>query len=392
MPKSILILGGSHSETVLIEAAKKLNLKVFTTGNRPEHLGHQYSDKYFSGDFSNFDEMLEIAKRSKCDYICAGANDFSYLSACHVAEKIGFHGFDSLEIAYAIHHKHLFKPIASSIGLPTTRFKIINLDENIDFSKLNLRLPLVIKPVDLTGGKGISKVNKFEDLKIALDSIKMLTKQKFAVIEEYFEGSLHSYSTIIEDGKVVFQYADNEHCYPNPYLVSASTSLASVPIDIFRDLKFQSEKFAKHLNLKNGVLHCQFIYSLGEYVILEFTRRCSGDLYSSVVQHVTGFNHGQQFIRQSMGHELTLKKEKVTSEFVSRHCIFSSQMGSYQHLKIAPSISKHIILIKEAFAPCYEITKANKEKMAVVLLKFSSHSEMLNTVDKLESSISCVVA
>ena len=69
--------------------------------------------------------------------------------------------------------------------------------------------------------------------------------------------------------------------------------------------KFQEEGFAKHLNLKNEVMHCQILYCMDKYVILELTRRCSGDLYICVVQSVTDFNHGQQFIRQSIGHGLT---------------------------------------------------------------------------------------
>jgi len=391
MEKSILILGGSHSEIPLIKAAKPLGLSISTTGNRPEQIGHLFSDKYFHGDFSNFDEMLSVAKRSKCDFICAGANDYSYLSACYVAEKLNLSGFDSLETAFAIHHKHLFKPIASNLGLPTTNFRVIDLSRHLELDNLQLNLPLMIKPVDLTGGKGIVKVNQLTELKPALIAIRDVSKEKFAIVEEYFEGSLHSYSTIIVDGRVVFQYADNEYCYPNPYLVSASTSLASVPIDVLQDLQFQTEKFAKFLKLKNGVLHCQFLYGNGDYKILEFTRRCSGDLYSSVVQAVTGLNHPQQFIRQSMGIEFNLNRDQVISHFVSRHCIFSDNSGTYHGLEIAKELENNLVFQIESFANGYHIKQPHKEKMGVVILKFASHSEMLEKVSCSFNFVKCLV-
>ena len=68
--KVILILNGSHSEIPLILSAKKIGLRVITTGNDPRQIGHKFSDKYIRADFSKKKLILEIAKKNKIDFIC----------------------------------------------------------------------------------------------------------------------------------------------------------------------------------------------------------------------------------------------------------------------------------------------------------------------------------
>ena len=62
MKKVILILNGSHSEIPLIKSAKKMGLRVITTGNNPSLIGHKYSDKFIKSDFSKKKLILNIAK------------------------------------------------------------------------------------------------------------------------------------------------------------------------------------------------------------------------------------------------------------------------------------------------------------------------------------------
>ncbi len=390
--KRVLVLGGGHSELPLIRAARRLGLTVFTSGNRPDHPGHALADRYIAGDFSNAEQMTDIARQAACDFVVSAANDYAYLSACKVAETLGLPGFDPLDTAEALHHKHRFKPLASDIGLPVTRFVTLAPGKCEIPSEAALRYPLVIKPVDLTGGKGISVVDTPAGLQNAIAEARKLSKQGVLVVEEYFEGSLHSYSTIIEDGKVVFDYADNEYCHPTPYLVSTSTSIASVPLQVLSDLRFQTEKLARHLKLVNGVLHCQFLYGRGEYIILEYTRRCSGDLYSEVVEAVTGIRHAEQFIRCSAGLALDLAPAHPIGDFVARHCVFPDRAGYFDGVEIAPEIAPCVMSVTEALPRNHAFDAGWKEKAAVVTLRFRQLTDMLHARPALNDLLRCRVA
>jgi len=390
MADKILILGGSHSEIPLITAAKQLGLEVVTTGNQPQHPGHRLSDFYIPGDFSQPDEMQDVFEKAKCTYLVSAANDYAYLTACQVSKNKGLQGFDSVDIAYMLHHKHLFKPIAYSLGIPITPFKIIQPNQNTDFSNVDLKYPILVKPSDLTGGKGISLVEDPKHLSDAIDMALKLSKQSSLVIEEFCDGSLHSFSTIISSGRIVFEYADNEFCHPNPYLVSTSTSQANVPLHILKDLRHQTEKLANHLQLKDGILHAQFLYKNDEYRVLEYTRRCSGDLYSTVVERVTGLIHAQQFIRQSIGLPTELSWVEPVSQYISRHCIFATSTGTVQKIEQAPSIRPYVESIVSAWPRHHHFAKANTEKAAVALLHYHNLVEMQNHTVNLHQTIRAV--
>lgn len=387
----ILILGGSHSEIPLIHAARRRGLAIITSGNRPEHPGHALSNKYIPADFSDPDAIIDVIKSSKCGYIVSAANDYAYLTACKVANKLNLPGFDQVEIAETLHHKHLFKSFAKSIGIPITSFTVVDSKTANEESIIGLKYPLMVKAVDLTGGKGISTIATASELKPAIKYSNELSKLSSIVIEEYFDGTLHSYSTIIKDGKIVFEYADNEHCYPTPYLVSTSTSIASVPLNILQDLKESTECVAQKLNLVDGVLHCQFLYRNGEYKILEYTRRCSGDLYSSVVQLVTGLCHADQFIRQSLGLDVSLEYSKPVSPFVSRHCIFPGSSGKFKKIDVSGDLKKNVNSIEHAFPKDYLFSEPMKEKAGVVILTYDQQATMLTRAKELNSLVKCTL-
>jgi biotin carboxylase len=374
--KNLLIFGGSHSELPLIRAAKRLGFFVTTSGNRSHHPGHKLAQSYFPADFSDPEQMCDVAERCRCEFVVSAANDFAYLSACEVADRLSFPGFDRPEVAYSLHHKHLFKPLAASLGIPVTKFVVIK-DDTIELPQIsNLSFPLMVKPVDLTGGKGISKVSSKESLIPAMALARSLSKSPAIVVEEFFGGTLHSYSTIIINGKVVFEYSDNEFCDVSPYLVTTSTSQATVRHKVLVDLRQHTEKLATALHLTDGILHCQFLYEDGNYVVLEYTRRCSGDLYSDVVEAVTGVRHAEQFIRQSVGLPLDLSRGRPVSKYVSRYCVFPNRAGQFGGISVTSELLPHVYSVTDAVPHGHEFSSDEREKAAVIITKFQDRSSM----------------
>jgi len=113
----LLIVGGGYADIPLILSAKKLGYHVITTGNRPNELGHLYSDEYHQADFSDIEAILTLSEQLKISAICACCNDFSALSSAYVAEKLGRPGHDSYETAKIIHHKDLYRQFALKHGI-----------------------------------------------------------------------------------------------------------------------------------------------------------------------------------------------------------------------------------------------------------------------------------
>lgn len=376
--KRLLIAGGSHSDIPLIKAAQELDYFVITTGNKPEDLGHVISDQSVMVDFSDKEAMLSLATDLKIDAICSSSNDFSIISSAYVAEKLSLPGFDNFETTTRLHHKDLFRALAIEIDLKRTKSLSFDCSKGDVLDLQDMKFPLIVKPVDLTGGKGITKVDDYNQLLIAIDHALSKSRLGRIVIEEFFEGTLHSYSTYIQDGKVVFDYADNEFSFLNPYLVSTSTSPAFVSDLVLKNMQIETEKLAKALSLVDGILHAQFLASGNEYRIIEYTRRMPGDFYSIPVKISTGFDQAMAVINRCIDAPLTFDTNLQQTKFVSRHCAMASRVGTFSDTVISREITKKILdhfILKKAGD---KIRDFMVEKTAIYFLQYESAGEMKN--------------
>ena len=160
--KKMLMLGGSHAEIPMIQAARKLGYYVITTGNQADGLGHPFGDAYINCDFSNKEAITELAREQKVDAICSGCNDFAYLSAAYACEKLELPGHDDYETALRIHHKDKYRALADELGIVTPKAYKCSGSAKLSEACERLSFPVIVKPVDLTGGKGMQRCENKE--------------------------------------------------------------------------------------------------------------------------------------------------------------------------------------------------------------------------------------
>lgn len=384
--KKILIAGGSYSDIPLIKAAKEKGLYVITTGNRKDDLGHQFSDEFELADFSNKEDILELAQKLNIDFICPSCHDLSLVSCAYVAGKLNLPGYDSYKTTLTLHHKDLFKDFSFKNRLLTPKAYTLNSKEDNIPKEFLEYLPLIVKPIDLGGGKGITKVTKECDLKQAIDSAFHASKSKRIVIEEFVEGTLHSFSTIIKDKRVIFSYADNEYSFNNPYGVSTSTSPAINFKEVKDKLLAQTEKVAKLLDLKDGLLHMQYLMHNNKINVIEFTRRMPGDWYAEIVNYSTGLDYANIILESFLYNKLDNMDNYEQKGFYSRHCVMSTKKGEIKQLIIDPVIKDNIINQylwfenKKVINPIYD-------KFGLVFLKYFSENEMLSKSSNINNLI-----
>lgn len=374
--KKLLIAGGSHSDIPLIRAAQALDYYVITTGNRPEDIGHRYSNRTILADFSDKEAMLSLAERLEIDAICSSSNDFSIISSAYVAQNLSLPGFDDFSTTVRLHHKDQFRDLAKGIGLPRVRSISFDFAKGDKLLVEDLNFPMMVKPVDLTGGKGIHKVHNQAELLKAVELALSISRLNCIVIEEFFEGSLHSYSTFIKGGKVIFDYTDNEFSFLNPYLVSTSTSPALVRESVLRNMRFETEKLALALNLVDGILHAQFLADGDQFRIIEYTRRMPGDFYSLPVKMSTGFDQAGAIIAQCCGVPIAAPIISSQSKFVSRHCAMASGPGIFAGVNISAAIAGKIVDQFDLKAIGDKIENPLVDKTAIYFLQYEDAHEM----------------
>lgn len=380
--KCILITGGSHAELPLIKGAKELGYYVITTGTNIDGLGHKEADKYVMGDYSDKEFVYQLAKKEKVDAIISGCNDFAYLSTAYACEKLGLPGHDSYEKARMIHHKDSFRRLTSSLGIRTPKAMSCANEEELRMTCNVIRYPLVVKPVDLTGGKGVLICHNELEAEMAYHKAKDVTKEIHVIVEEYISGTNHGASVLLKDGKVVFGFVDNEQYYLNKYLVSGACFPSDVTqytmVKLFKDI----EKVADALQLVDGLFHTQFIVEdNGEPVMIDPCRRAPGDLYILLVKYATGVDYPVEILKAECG-ECLKEQYDVSYRNIARECIMTNCSGIYKGIhyndSFKESIFEQIIWAQESeIIQDYQTYKAG-----IVFFEYDTSEKLYKKVEK----------
>lgn len=376
MKPVILIAGGGHSEVPLIRASQRLGYRVITTGNRPDDLGHVVSDEYFFADYSSYSEMLALARQHEVDAICAGCNDFAALSAAYVAQALGLPGHDSVETAMLIHHKDRFRQLVASLGFPSPRAVAARSVAEAEATVPDLRLPVLVKPVDLTGGKGISKVSAPHHLGSAVESALRRSRSGRVVVEEFIEGTRHGFSCFLRNREVVFAFVDDEYYFRNPFLVSGASSPGNVPARAKADLVAMIQALAGTLRLVDGIFHLQFVLRDEEPFVVDVCRRAPGDLYVNLVERATGVDYSDWIVRAAAGLDVSDVCSAPQRGYHLRHCVMAEQSGSVVDVEIDPRIAGAIVDQVMWWHPGSRIVDALNEKLGIVFACFDSEADM----------------
>ena len=406
MSKKLLLLGGSHAEIPLIKAAQELGWFVITTGNNRDGLGHPYADKTVFADYSNKEAMVELARHENVQAVCSGCNDFSLLSTVYVCEQLGLPGHDSYATSLEIHHKDKYRALATRIGIPTP--KAITVSANLGNKEISdenyaafenaiaaLTFPIIVKPIDLTGGKGIHRAATIEEARVAYKDACSRTRQDHIVIEEYVEGTNHGFSAMLVKGKVAFAFADNEQYFINKYLVSGANTPSTTPDTGLAKLRDYSERIARELNLVDGILHIQYIEKNdGTPIIIEICRRSPGDLYIKFVKYATGIDYPKFIVMAETGADISSIADAPTQGFWLRHCVMAGNNiennSVVREVSFAPEIQGNIVEKFLWYKPGEIVTDKLIYKAGIVFFHFDTLSEMQDKTKRMTELVKII--
>jgi biotin carboxylase len=374
--KRLLLLGGSHAEIPLIVAAKNLGFEVITTGNKPSDLGHPFADKYVNSDFSDVLEMTELASQLQISAICAGCNDFAAISASYVAEQLGLPGHDSSNLTQSIHHKNQFyeMAISASVSVPLTK-EVTTLQEATTTVK-QFGLPVILKPTDLTGGKGISVVHRLEDLAPAWDIASSISRRNCLVIQQYITGSNHAVSVIISGGSIAFAFFDNEHYYSNKYSVGAASFPTELSLEMQNQIKNSIQSLVDELQLVDGLLHLQFMVDINnQFFFIDVCRRSPGDLYIRFVEMSTGIPYPELIVRAAAGMAIDSHLVAADLKIIGRLCLMPSKTGRFVRVHEIDGPGR-VLERLPLMLPGTEIYDVGLQKVEILQIEFESAGEM----------------
>jgi biotin carboxylase len=378
--KRILFLGGAYAQIPIIKEAKVRGWYIITCDYLPDNPGHQLADEYHNVSTTDTEKILALAKKLKPDFVVAYASDPAAPVAAFVSEKLGLPG-NSYESVKLLSEKDLFRDFLAKNGFNTP--KIVSIaDKNIDIEKIKqLQFPLIVKPTDSSGSKGVSKIEHIDKINEAVEYALSFSRNKRLIIEEYIEGKgsqLHG-DGFVYNGDLIFSYIGDHHYNNqiNPF-VPYSTTWPSIKTAI--EIKKVQDEISRAIKLtgyKNGAINIEArITENGNIYIMEIGPRSGGNFVPQVIEYATGFN----MVKATLDC-LCEKKVHVKTNYrkaAAYYVLHSDKEGILNSIEIDDKIKPFIKEFHQYIQPGNPVKSFQGANAAIgiLLLAFSSESEM----------------
>ena len=161
--KKILLLGGLRYLLPVIKAAHDLGYYVITCDYIPNNIAHKYSDEYHNVSIVDKEAVLALAQKLQIDGIMSFAVDPGVITAAYVQERLGLPGNPYASVLI-LQNKDLFRDFLREHGftIPNSR-SFSSLEEALSDISWYV-FPVIVKPTDSAGSKGVMRVDSFADL------------------------------------------------------------------------------------------------------------------------------------------------------------------------------------------------------------------------------------
>lgn len=345
----LLMLGGAMQQIPAIECAKKMGCYVITCDYMPDNPGHKLADEYYNISTTDKEGVRKLAEKLNIDGIVAYASDPAAPTAAYVSEHLGIAGnpYESVNI---LTQKDLFRKFLTEHGFNSPRAAgyVTYEEAHEDIDKFSF--PIMVKPVDSSGSKGVVKVCCKKELKRAVEEALFYSRGKRFIVEEFVEkkGYQVSGDGFSVDGKLVFTSYGNE-------LYSSHGTREYVALGEFwpsllaKEQKIRIDKELQRLITELGMGTCAYNIEVildknDNIYIMELGPRNGGSYIPQLIKYATGVDLVEYTIKGALSRDCSDLKMTETTGCYSNYMILSSKSGKFKSLIFDKDFEKNNLL------------------------------------------------
>lgn len=391
--KKILLLGGSAQQVVAIETAKRLGYATVLCDYLPDNPGQYHADKFYQISTTDKQAVLEIARKEEIDGIVAYASDPAAPTAAYVAQELGLPGNPS-ESVEILCNKDRFRSFldASGFHAPRSRGYASVEDALTDFDRFSL--PVIIKPVDSSGSKGVTVLRNREKLREALEFAFRFTRCRRIIVEEFVEKN-HPYliggDIFVVGGKVVLWGLLN--CHRDEQVNRLVPVGKSYPLLLDRKdldaVKATLQSMVDRLKIRCGAMNVELVVDeQGRVWPIDIGPRNGGNMIPELLGYIFDVDIVELTIRAAMGESVQLESCEGTPYYAT-HNLHAAKSGVFQDITFSQTLSEYIIrksIYKKPGDPVEYFDNAAKA-LGILFLKFPDEQTMSRILGDINSHI-----
>lgn len=338
--KTILILGAGKEQLYAIKLANQKKIRTVVFDKDPKAVGVKYADEFYPISTRNIEEIIKFLKKysKRIDGVMTIASDIPHCVSA-AAEFLNVQHIP-LSVAETCIHKYRMKEMLRNKGVTVPDFgKISSLNELKSFIS-RVGYPIVIKPVDNSGARGVLRLTKKEDLRWAFDYARQFSFSGQVMAEKFINGLQISTEGLMVNG--VFYctgFGDRNYArieQTSPYLVEDGGDLPTVLGS--REKKEVIEEFEKAilaLGINWGPAKGDMVFGTdGKVYVIEIAARLSGGNFCyDKVPWSTGVDIVDILIDMSVGNQIDIKKLIPTKNMATSQRYFFPLHGKIKSIR-----------------------------------------------------------
>lgn len=397
--KRILMLGGSLAQIPSIKKAKEMGLYVITCDYLPDNPGHKFADEYHNVSTTDKEKVLGLAKNLNIDGIVCYASDPAAPTAAYVAEALGLPTcpFKSVDI---LCNKFKFREFLKEHGFCTPNAVGSNYFDELYKGIRQLRFPVIIKPVDSSGSKGVSIITNINEFKDAFYAAKHYSRDGRVIVEECVEsvGAPLAGDAFSVNGRLVFWAFSDDH-----FDVNSNNPLAPVSETYpYTKSKMMQRKIVEEINrllllldMKSVAYNIEVRIDADDNIyLMEVAPRNGGNGIPEVTKYATGVDMIEYTIKAALGMDCSDLQQKEVNGFWSTYMVHSNKAGRFVRIDVDEEYQKNnYVEFETGYRPGDEVIafSGSNGAMGTMISKFSSYEEMMEKTYNFEKYVKVIV-
>ena len=334
--KKLMFLGGAMQQIPAIKRAKEWGIYVIICDYLMDNPGQQYADEYYNISTTDKDAVLHLAKKIGIDGIVAYASDPAAPTAAYVANQLSLPGnpYESVNI---LTQKDLFRDFLQKNGFNCPKAASYHSYEEALKNISLFSFPVMVKPVDASGSKGVVKVEKLSTLQDAVKEALSYSRRKKFIIEEFIskKGYQVSGDGFSVDGKLVFTSYGNElyssHGGTRDYVALGEFWPTLLHPDQKMKVDAEIQRIISKLHMRTGAYNIEVILDKNDKpFVIELGPRNGGSYIPQLIKYATGIDLIDFTIKAStITKVVKYEGTYVTSEDKSNDGLLSFNISQY---------------------------------------------------------------
>ena len=389
MQKRLMLLGGIRYLLPVVEAAHKQDYYVITADYIPDNIAHKYSDEYVNVSIIDKEAVLRVAREKKIDGIMSFGVDPGVVSASYVQNKMGLPSFGPFESVEILQNKDKFRAFLTEHGFNVPKARGYSKMEDAMSDANKWDYPIIVKPTDAAGSKGVTRVDDLTHLKEAVDYAFEKSIYKQIIIEDFIEkvGCSSDTDCMSVDGKLKFvsfcaQRFDLNAI--NPYIPAAYSWPSTFTHEQEEYLTSEIQRLITLLGLKTVVYNIETrIGTNGKPYIMELTPRGGGNRLCEMLRYATGVDMITAITRAMVGDPIVdpIEQRPYNGNW-AEIILHADKDGVFDHLEISKALPAEVVeedlWVKKGDK--VESFEGANNAIGTLVLKFQSANDLENAI------------